>query len=376
MVVVTGKPASMNGRGQNSNGKLSAQWSIARRCTGLRTAGVCCPRAAALPSCTRRGGHLRALGPKRPQEPEQVQGTGGWCKRVSCGNWVPTATRPPPRSICEVTLPLPAGGRGEGPDMEAVPPARSSLLGILLLLVKLSVLLVQNRVHLYNLLLLKILFFNHWLSGLAREAWGSRGRQAFPAPGFDASPLCLALQAGLGLLGVPVRLGLRAPRLAWAGVRRCARALGLAPKRLGLSAATCADLLLSCLHSLMLAGLLLSLLTWRLCRRARRCSLRGLLSKALLDNRVVPELRVLLKRLYWWVETTTALTWHLAYLVTWTTCLASYLLQAAFEHTAQLAQAQEAEPPQGSGPSSASPLPEPLGPKAGPTLPEHGTPTE
>lgn len=270
--------------------------------------------------------------------------------------------------------------------------------------------LVQNRVHLYNLLLLKILVFNHWLSGLAQEAWGSRGRQAFPAPGLDASPLCLALRAGLGLLGVPLWLGLRAPRLAWAGIRRCARALGLAPKRLGLSAATCADLLLSCLHGLMLAGLLLSLLTWRLCRRARRCSLRGLLSKvgrpgagpgleradlgggegpgpghlpicssilqALLDTCVVPELRALLKRLYWWVETTTALAWHLAYLVTWTTCLASHLLQAAFEHTARLAQAQEAEPPQGSGPSSASPLPEPLGPKAGPALPEHGTPTE
>lgn len=67
-------------------------------------------------------------------------GAGGRYKRVSCGNWVPTVTRPPPRSICEVTLPLPAGGRGEGPDMEVVRPARASLLGILLLLVKLLVL--------------------------------------------------------------------------------------------------------------------------------------------------------------------------------------------------------------------------------------------
>ncbi|XP_025720253.1 transmembrane protein 270 [Callorhinus ursinus] len=253
--------------------------------------------------------------------------------------------------------------------MEAVPLVRSSLLGILLLVVKLSVLLVQNRVHLYNLLLLKILLFNHWLSGLGHEAWGSRGRQAHPAPGVAACPLGRALQAGWGLLGVPMWLGLRAPRLVWAGVQRWARALGL-------SAATGTELLLSCLHSLMLAGLLLLLLTWRLCRRARRCILAGLLSKALLDNRVVPELRALLRRLYWWVETPTALTWHLAYLITWTTCLASHLLQAAFEHTAQLAQAQEAEPPQGSGPSSTSPLPEPLGPKAGPALPEHGTPAE
>ena len=139
--------------------------------------------------------------------------------------------------------------------------------------------LVQNRVHLYNLLLLKILFFNHWLLGLAREAWGSRGSQAHPAPWLAASPLGRALWAGLGLMGVPVWLGLRAPRLVWAGVQHCAGALRLAPKRLGLSAVTCADLLLSCLHGLMLAGLLLSLLTWRLCQRARHCSLRRLLSK-------------------------------------------------------------------------------------------------
>ncbi|XP_045642217.1 transmembrane protein 270 [Ursus americanus] len=257
--------------------------------------------------------------------------------------------------------------------MEAVPPVRSNLLGILLLVVKLLVLLVQNRVHLYNLFLLKIRLFNRWLSGLAQEAWGCRGCQAPPA----ASPLGRALRAGLGLLGVPVWLGLRVPQLAWAGVRRFAWTLGLAPKRLGLSAATCTDLLLSGLHGLMLAGLLLLLLTWRLCRRARRrCSLGRLLSKALLDSRVVPELRVLLRRLYWWVEITTALTWHLAYLITWTTCLASHLLQAAFEHTAQLAQSQDAEPPQGSGTLSASPLPEPLGPKARPALPEHGTPAE
>ncbi|EFB15571.1 hypothetical protein PANDA_008831, partial [Ailuropoda melanoleuca] len=233
--------------------------------------------------------------------------------------------------------------------------------------------LVQNRVHLYNLFLLKILLFNRWLSGLAQEAWGSRGRQAPPA----ASPLGWALWAGLGLLRVPVWLGLQAPQLAWAGMRHCARALGLAPKWLGLSVATCTDLLLSGLHGLMLAGLLLSLLTWRLCRRAHRlCSLGGLLSKALLDSRVVPELWALQRRLYWWVETTTALTWHLAYLITWTTCLASHLLQAAFEHTAQLAQSQDAEPPRGSGTLSASPLPEPLGPEAGPALPEHGTPAE
>lgn len=92
---------------------------------------------------------------------------------------------------------------------------------------------------------------------------------------------------------------------------------------------------------------------------------------------MVLELLALLKRLYWWLESTTALTsWHLVYLVTWTTCLASYLLQAAFEHTAQLAQAQETEPKETSGPLCESSFLEPLAPEAVPVLSEHGTPGE
>ena len=77
------------------------------------------------------------------------------------------------------------------------------------------------------------------------------------------------LRAGLTLLEVPVCLALRVPRLVWTGLLGCARALGLAPKwlgaweQLGLSAATWTDLFLSCLHSLMLAALLLLLLVWR-----------------------------------------------------------------------------------------------------------------
>nr|KAF6442641.1 transmembrane protein 270 [Rousettus aegyptiacus] len=163
----------------------------------------------------------------------------------------------------------------------------------------------------------------------------------------------------------------------------CARALGLAPKQLGtweqlgLSVTTWTDLLLSCLHSLMLAASLLLLLTWRLCWKAHRCSLGWLPNKALLENRVVLELLALLKRLYWWLESTTALTsWHLVYFVTWTTCLASHLLQAAFEHTAQLAQAQEAEPKETTEPLSESSLLEPLAPEAVPVLSEHGAPGE
>ncbi|EPQ14549.1 Williams-Beuren syndrome chromosomal region 28 protein like protein [Myotis brandtii] len=256
-------------------------------------------------------------------------------------------------------------------------------MGILLLVVKLSVLLVQNRVHLYNVLLLKIILFNHWLSGLLQQAQGSCSQQAHPLSELTACPVGSVLRAGLALMEVPVWLVLRVPRLVWAGMLVCARALGLDPKQpgaweqLGLSAATWMDLLLSCLHSLMLAALLLLLLTCRLLWKAHRCSLGWLPSKVLLENQVVLGLLALMKHLYWWVESTLVVTsWHLAYLVTWTTCLASHLLQAAFEHTAQLAQAQaqaqEAEP-QEAGSLFESPFFESLVLKAGPVLPEHET---
>ncbi|XP_054445132.1 transmembrane protein 270 [Pteronotus mesoamericanus] len=249
---------------------------------------------------------------------------------------------------------------------------RIQLFGDLLLVVKLSVLLVRNRVHLYNFLLLKIALFNHWLSGLVQEA--------HPLPRLAACPVDWVLQAGLALIEVPVWLVLTVPRLVWVGMLSCARALGLdlkwlgAWEQLGLSVTTWVDLLLSCLHSLMLAILLLLLLTWRLCWKAHRCSLGLLPSKALLENHVVLELLALPKHLYWWMERMIVpTTWHLAYLITWTTCLASHLLQAAFEHTAQLAQAQaqEAEPQGSSRPLYESPLFESLATKAGPVLSEH-----
>nr|XP_036265689.1 transmembrane protein 270 [Pipistrellus kuhlii]KAF6367239.1 transmembrane protein 270 [Pipistrellus kuhlii] len=252
-------------------------------------------------------------------------------------------------------------------------------MGILLLLVKLSVLLVQNRVHLYNVLLLKIILFNHWLSGLLQQAQGSCSRPAHPQPGLPACPVGSVLRAGRALLEVPVWLALRVPRLVWAGMLGCARALGLDPKQpgaweqLGLSAATWVDLLLSCLHSLMLAALLLLLLSCRLLWKAHCCSLGWLPGKALLENQVVLGLLALTKRLYGCVESTIEATaWRLAYLVTWSTCLASHLLQAAFEHTAQLAQAQEAEPQEAQS-LFESPFFESLVLKAGPVLPERET---
>lgn len=73
--------------------------------------------------------------------------------------------------------------------------------------------------------------------------------------------------------------------------------------------------------------------------------------RTLLQDSVLPETLALLRSLYLWVEHRTTLTlWNLAYFVTWMTCLASHLLQAAFEQTAQLAQAQEAESQETSGP--------------------------
>lgn len=62
---------------------------------------------------------------------------------------------------------------------------------------------------------------------------------------------------------------------------------------------------------------------------------------------------------------------HLLYLVTWTTCLTSHLLQAAFEHTARLAQAQDAP-----GSLSQSLDPQAPVPEAGPVLAELGSPGE
>lgn len=140
--------------------------------------------------------------------------------------------------------------------------------------------LVQNRVHLYNFLLLKTTLFNRWLSGLSQEAQGSH-----PPANITACPVGRALRAGLALIEVPGGLVLRAPKLAWAGMLGWARALGIAPKRLGaweqlgLSAATWTDVLLSCVHSLMLAALLLLLLIWRLCHKAQCCGLGRLLRK-------------------------------------------------------------------------------------------------
>ncbi|XP_006155042.1 transmembrane protein 270 isoform X3 [Tupaia chinensis] len=204
--------------------------------------------------------------------------------------------------------------------MEATPPVRPSLVGIFLQVMRLSVLLVQNRVHLYNFLLLRIILFNHWVSGLAQEARGSCSRQACALPGAAACPLGRVLRAGLMLIQIPVWLVLRGLRLAWGMALQWLGAWG----RLGLSVATCRDLLLSCLHSLMLVALLLLLLTWRLCQKAHRFGLGWLPSKA------------------------------------------------AFEYTAQLAQAQEDEPQEASG----STLPESLTSKAGPVPPEHGAPGE
>uniref|UniRef100_A0A2K5F329 Transmembrane protein 270 n=1 Tax=Aotus nancymaae TaxID=37293 RepID=A0A2K5F329_AOTNA len=261
--------------------------------------------------------------------------------------------------------------------METIPPVRSSLLGILLQAVRLSVLLVQNRDHLYNFLLLKINLFNHWVSGLAQEARGTRVRQAHLPLGVAACPLSQALQAELALIQVPVWLVLQGPRPMWAGIQSGTRALGLALlgawEWLGLSVALWTDLLSLYLHGLMLVALLLVVVTWRVCQRAHCSQLGWQLSKmALQVNWLVREFLAQLRHLYWWVETVIALaSWHLAYLITWTTCLASHLLQAALERTTQLAQAQEVEPQEASESSCCLHCLE-----SGPVLPEQGTPRE
>ncbi|XP_040587522.1 transmembrane protein 270 isoform X2 [Mesocricetus auratus] len=258
--------------------------------------------------------------------------------------------------------------------MEAAPRVRSGLLSILLQL-------IENRTHLYRFLLLKMAAFQHWVSGLAQEARGSRSDQAHLLPGVIITcPLSLALQAGLALLWVPLWLLLWGPRLTYKVGQCSARTVRLALwylgawEPLGVYAATFRDLFISCLHSLMLVALLMLLLTWRLVQKVHHFSLGWLPSQ----NSVLLEALTLLRRVYLWVEhTTTLASWNLAYLVTWTTCLASHLLQAAFEHTAQLAQAQEAKSQETPGsPSPQFLIPEPSTTEAGHSPSQPGTPGE
>lgn len=136
--------------------------------------------------------------------------------------------------------------------------------------------MVQNRLYVYDFLLVKIFLFNHWLSGLSREAQGPSGLQGPPPPGLAGCPVGRALRA---LVEATLRLLLQGPRLAWAGMQGCARTLSLGSlhsgvlKPRGLSLDTWTHLLLSCVQGLLLATLLLALLAWRLLQKARGCSL-------------------------------------------------------------------------------------------------------
>ncbi|KAL1768895.1 Williams-Beuren syndrome chromosomal region 28 protein [Sigmodon hispidus] len=265
--------------------------------------------------------------------------------------------------------------------MESTPRVRSGLFRVLLQFGKLSVMLIQNRTHLYRFLLLKMAIFQQWVLGLAQEARGPGNNQSHLFPGLIITcPLSLALRAGLALLRVLLWLLLWGPRLAYKVGMHCTHTVKLALwhldawEPLGLSVATFRDLFISCLHSLMLVALLMLLLIWRLVQKVHHFSLYQLPSQ----NSVFLEALALLKRLYLWVEHTATLTsWNMAYLVTWTTCLASHLLQAAFEHTAQLAQAQEAKSQETSGsPSPQFLIPESSTTEAGPFPSQPGTPGE
>ncbi|XP_063090383.1 transmembrane protein 270 isoform X2 [Cavia porcellus] len=212
--------------------------------------------------------------------------------------------------------------------MEPVAQGRAGLPEVLLQGARLWALLVQNRVYLYRLLLLKIALFRDWVVELSREARGPCYVPTRQAPGEAPCALGQALRVGLALL-------LWGPRLAGEAGLRCARApilalqcLGIC-EWLGLCVAAWRGVLWSCLHSLMLVALLSLLLAWRLFQRAQ-CFLGWLPRQALLGNHLVLGFLALPR----------CLCWHLAYLITWTTCLASHLLQAAFEHTTQLVQAQ------------------------------------
>ncbi|XP_056670751.1 LOW QUALITY PROTEIN: transmembrane protein 270 [Monodelphis domestica] len=276
------------------------------------------------------------------------------------------------------------GGR-RGARMADALRARSSIPGLLLQTAKISVLLFQNRIHLYNFLLLKIFLFNHWVSGLAQEAEGAGC--LVPAP----SPSCLFCPLGSLMRSLAPGQCPAVPGSAGAGHGPLAPAQ-LPPRhlpplpaslgQLGFFWSLWKNLLHYWFQSLLLGVLVVLLITWRLCQTAHRFSIKqlrrlvsgqragqqpgvtvrgGTRGSATVDVRgrrasvmgwprccwIIAfslEFLGLLRQLYWHVESTAALTsWHLAYVVTWATCLASHMLEAAFEHTARLAQAQEGE---------------------------------
>ncbi|XP_007518073.1 transmembrane protein 270 [Erinaceus europaeus] len=198
--------------------------------------------------------------------------------------------------------------------MEAAPPVRPSLGGLML---KLPLPLAWDRARLYELALLKLSLLNCWLAGLVLKARG---------PGAQDPLVPLAPPASPGRAG-----------RGWVGL----------------------------LRGLLLLVVLLGLLGCRLLLVAGR-------ALGALPGQALRECSELLTLLWRPVRSCAALACdHLLYLVTWTTCLTSHLLQAAFEHTARLAQAQDAP-----GSLSQSLDPQPPVPEAGPVLAELGSPGE
>ncbi|XP_020861246.1 transmembrane protein 270 [Phascolarctos cinereus] len=208
--------------------------------------------------------------------------------------------------------------------------------------------LFQNRIHLYNFLLLKIFIFNHWVSGLAQEAEGSVCLAPAPPRSCLFCPLGSIMRSLVTLWSALLFLALRLPGLVLRHMFNShftfCHLCQAACSHLGFFWGIRKNLLHYWLQSLLFGVLLVLLVTWRLCQTAHHFTIKHLKRLAPLDNRLSLEFLSLLKWLYWQLESTAALTsWHLAYVVTWTTCLASHMLQDAFEHTAQLAQAQEGE---------------------------------
>ncbi|XP_074046513.1 transmembrane protein 270 [Macrotis lagotis] len=228
------------------------------------------------------------------------------------------------------------------------PQVRSSISGIVLQIAKISVLLFQNLFYLYNLLLLKIFLFNHWVARLAQKAEVSEYLIPAPSCSCHFCPLSSVMRSLVTLWSSLLFSSLYLPSLVLIHMLNAPHALchfcQAVYGYLGSFWGMWKNMLHYWLQSLMLGVLLILLITWKLCQTAHRFSIKQLKRLALLDNPLTLEFLGLLQQLYWQVESTAALTsWHLTYIVTWATCLVSHVLQAAFEHTTQLAQAQEGE---------------------------------
>ncbi|XP_025071474.1 transmembrane protein 270 isoform X1 [Alligator sinensis] len=95
-------------------------------------------------------------------------------------------------------------------------------------------------------------------------------------------------------------------------------------------------------QNLLLGYMLLLLLLWEFSKKAQKCVQRQMLLSLWALERQLITTQMLLKICYFHLKSLLDLvTWGPAYLIAWVTCLVSWCLQAAFEHTVRVAGVEE-----------------------------------